>query len=124
GNQVDGFKNLRVAFQQNARGLRYTEPVIDHFISNQPLQVVLIVLKIFLRELNSTLGEVLLEFAQQSVGNLEGRFDRRILCQEIPDEGIERETAHHQCLERIRLRFLDQVIRSDPAAAINHAADI
>src|SRR6266567_2811893 len=83
GNKVDRFQNLRIAFEQNARGLRDTEPVV---------------LKILLAELNSALREVLLELAQKSVGNLERRIDRRMLCQEIPDECVEGETAHHQRL--------------------------
>ena len=90
-NQFDSLRHERITFETDADGIGYAETVVDDLISDHSLQVVQVVLKILVGDFDASFRNVLLEFTEKRIRNLERRVDRRILCKVIPNEGIDRD---------------------------------
>src|SRR5436190_10659285 len=88
-DQLKRLRHLWVALEENAAGVRYAEAVVYDFVFDGPLNRVLVVLKILLRELNSTLRHVLFELIQKRIRHLERLIERGVLRQEITHERVD-----------------------------------
>src|SRR5437764_9486975 len=60
-NQFDRLQDLRILFEQNARGVGNAELVVKDFVPDGPFDEILVVREVLFTELNSAFRNVLLE---------------------------------------------------------------